>query len=1381
MRRTIVSLTLLALVTGFLAILVPPASAQLPGSTFESSDGNLVVDTTGNHDWVNAPNRVVQLDKPSGSADDSFGQGAKEDVPNPSVVSGSIPPNKSDLSRFYVSHESAGGNFFLYLAWERTNVLGSANMDFEFNQSKTIDTNGVTPVRTAGDMLITYDFVNGGSRPVLGLLRWVTTGATGQCFSSNSLPCWGNRVDLSAAGFADGMVNTGSVTDPVPPAAPRTLAGLTFGEAAINLTAANIFPPNQCINFASAFLKSRSSASFTAELKDFIAPSNASISNCLTKTFSLAFDSGSPPIANTTVYAVYTTPDNVVHNLPLTLSGSTYTGSDPAIKPGSTLSNVRLEIRNAAGTSVLWHSGTILSETINSDTLNSGTFNYKLILSPHVAENFVNHPHVFTATVTGSGTFSTAPPVTDQPIVGVPVNFRLEPTPSCATLSPSSAATDANGQATTTVNSTTACSTTVRAWVNSVGGTAGFETTEVNDSGTKSFAVYALSVTPVNATNALGTNHTFTIKLTRDVGSGPVGVSGHLVTFSLVESDPARPTGAYIVSINGTATGNTTTKSGTCTTKADGTCEVVVTAPNAGTFRLDASTDVTNDSGTGTFTSSGTKSFVAYRVTVTPGSATNEVNVEHTFTALLERNTGSGFAPYTGQTLSLALTPTNIAYITSINGTPTGNITTTSGSCVTRVDDPTTPTVNEAGTCVVKINSSKPGTVTLTATFATQLDSGDFSTSGMATKTYEAFTLTITPASATNLVGVEHEFTVKLTIDDGSGVKGYQGQIINLTLNPGATDAHFTFINGVASSGTTATCTTRADGTCSVKIVATTPGTVTLRADWSQKLSDESTVTKTATATKIYLNIQVSKTSCVDTVPPNGLVTFDIPWSAGGASLTNAKIVDNLPASLLYDSSTPTANTHPAVGSSGQVVWNLISPLPSGSSGTVHLSVLVAPNTAPGTVITNSGVFTADDPSGGATPISVPFSKTINVGTGGAAASGRAYGATVKLLGATVIPPTPDVTNGATQLFALPANPTINVSLLAVSNVPSVTATKAEDNASATAANVDVELPGVSVKATAVAARSDSLATGSTATTNTNGSEVLGLSINGTTIGDISTPRVIAVVNLAGAQIAEVDVLENTDASGAALGGAAGAQPIAGLFSSGLTVNGLHIKLLDGTADVIVSHAQSLAVFPTLTPCVGTGPFVIGNAVIANEVLTYPTGPTIATINGITLPSTGGDVTSTANTLTLSPLGATSGTGSDETKGALSPLNATSNATVQSLTIPGLTAVAVSSTATANPAANPALSGSSTIVKLVIGSTDVCAALGLQRTCTPAPNTVLIDLTHTLKIVLNEQTVSNGKAITVNAVHIFVLGTGNPLGLPVGSDLIISGSTAGTS
>jgi Prealbumin-like fold domain/Domain of unknown function (DUF5979) len=255
------------------------AWANLPGSTFEGNDGNLVVNTTGNTDWINAPNRVRGDDLASGTNDNSFGQGTKEDDPAVSVVTGSIPPQKSDLTRFYVGSEFANNSNFLYLAWERSNVLGSANMDFEINKLAQPDlttTGKKTLNRTAGDLLITFDFGGSGS-PVLGLLKWVTTGATSQCFSANALPCWGNRVDLSGLGEAEGAVNSVTVTDPI---ANVSLPAGTFGEAAVNLTAAGVFPSGTCTAFGSAFLKSRSSASFPAEVKDFVAPQPVNISNC---------------------------------------------------------------------------------------------------------------------------------------------------------------------------------------------------------------------------------------------------------------------------------------------------------------------------------------------------------------------------------------------------------------------------------------------------------------------------------------------------------------------------------------------------------------------------------------------------------------------------------------------------------------------------------------------------------------------------------------------------------------------------------------------------------------------------------------------------------------------------------------------------------------------------------------------------------------------------------------------------------------------------------------------------------------------------------------------------------------------------------------------
>src|SRR5713101_9177563 len=230
----------------------PSCLGPLSGSTFAGGDGNLLTSPTtfGTTDWQNAPAPLAAgIDVASGSSDNSFGQGTKADNPNVTVVTGSIPPNKSDLIRFYEASEFASGSNFLYLAWERTNVLGNANMDFEISQNATAGFNGSTtgPVtlnRTAGDLLVTYDFANGGGRPILGLLTWLTAAAgntASQCFSSSTLPCWGKQQTLNGSDSIGAVNNLNSVTDPLFATSRNYInpvPALQFGETAIDLTGA---------------------------------------------------------------------------------------------------------------------------------------------------------------------------------------------------------------------------------------------------------------------------------------------------------------------------------------------------------------------------------------------------------------------------------------------------------------------------------------------------------------------------------------------------------------------------------------------------------------------------------------------------------------------------------------------------------------------------------------------------------------------------------------------------------------------------------------------------------------------------------------------------------------------------------------------------------------------------------------------------------------------------------------------------------------------------------------------------------------------------------------------------------------------------------------
>src|SRR5437867_2445531 len=302
-----------ALFTTAVAVLVAvftvPAAAKLlgPNQTLACSTANVLsgsnfeIDTNANFkvdgaspciDWLAGGTGTAfrtgvlsKNDVASGSGDDSFGQGTSEDEPNPTIVTGSIPPNKSDLKVFGVYSETGPGGKFLELFWTRINSpQGTTNMDFELNQ-KFCDPNAnptncadngknvttpETPIRTTGDKLITYDLSKGGTVPTISIRTW-------------SGSAWGPATVISGAGgSALGAVNTSTIASG-DSGGIGSQDAFTFGEAAIAFSA--LFPSGgQCGSFGSAYLKSRSSDSFTAELKDFIAPEKVNISNCTTLT-----------------------------------------------------------------------------------------------------------------------------------------------------------------------------------------------------------------------------------------------------------------------------------------------------------------------------------------------------------------------------------------------------------------------------------------------------------------------------------------------------------------------------------------------------------------------------------------------------------------------------------------------------------------------------------------------------------------------------------------------------------------------------------------------------------------------------------------------------------------------------------------------------------------------------------------------------------------------------------------------------------------------------------------------------------------------------------------------------------------------------------------
>ncbi|MFJ2757157.1 collagen binding domain-containing protein [Nocardioides sp. NPDC087217] len=252
--------------------------ASLAGSNFEIDvDANLKVDDPApSLDWANVT-ETRATDKVNGTGDNSYAGGVKEDTSCPGEVTDSIPPNKSDLLSFHVYREAGTGTHpgFLNLAWSRvSDPSGTTLMDFEFNQSSTKCASGPNVVRTAGDLLIEYAIDQGGSRADISARRWTgtawgpTTDLDVPSATCGGAPCAAGTINSSPipAADSDGLIASGSKQ------------ARTFGEAQLDLRL--LFQPNKCTSFGSAMLKSRSSDSFTSQLKDFVAPVGINLQNC---------------------------------------------------------------------------------------------------------------------------------------------------------------------------------------------------------------------------------------------------------------------------------------------------------------------------------------------------------------------------------------------------------------------------------------------------------------------------------------------------------------------------------------------------------------------------------------------------------------------------------------------------------------------------------------------------------------------------------------------------------------------------------------------------------------------------------------------------------------------------------------------------------------------------------------------------------------------------------------------------------------------------------------------------------------------------------------------------------------------------------------------
>jgi uncharacterized repeat protein (TIGR01451 family) len=275
--KGVLATTLVAATSFVVPAITSSASAQLTGSSYDGANG--VLDT-----GLPAAVNPVDMTDVTGSGDlSNWGGGSKEDDICPTVATGTASP-KDDLDHFYAGTEQTASGTFLYLAWHRQNTSGTTTIDFELNQSGLVPTgctNSVSRARTAGDVLITYDFQGSGPFTITTEMRsWVGTSLAG---------AWGAPVALpNSATAAESSIN----------------ASGSFGEMVVNL---NLIVPGAlttCETFAGARPNTRSSSSsFNNSIKDWVTPVTKTISTCGSVVIDKRDDAGAPlPNAAFTLY-----------------------------------------------------------------------------------------------------------------------------------------------------------------------------------------------------------------------------------------------------------------------------------------------------------------------------------------------------------------------------------------------------------------------------------------------------------------------------------------------------------------------------------------------------------------------------------------------------------------------------------------------------------------------------------------------------------------------------------------------------------------------------------------------------------------------------------------------------------------------------------------------------------------------------------------------------------------------------------------------------------------------------------------------------------------------------------------------------------------------
>src|SRR6266496_750949 len=241
-----------------------------------------------------------------GGTEDRFTQGSQlNQDPNTWAWDTHAPQSKDDINNawFYIALDTInhgapypGFHWWAVMAGDREVTNGTSYLDFEFWQAPitkngdfTFTSAGPDGGRTVGDIDVTLSYTGGGGIATASVFQWNPVG-DGTFIFQQLTPAVGtvfvqsNKTQPTPFPGLSGAFGQNQYTD-----------SLQFVEGAIDVTAllgAGISTPCRGLPFTTIFIKTKSSAATTAELKDFIAPFSVNI--CTDHTPPTITASGTP-------------------------------------------------------------------------------------------------------------------------------------------------------------------------------------------------------------------------------------------------------------------------------------------------------------------------------------------------------------------------------------------------------------------------------------------------------------------------------------------------------------------------------------------------------------------------------------------------------------------------------------------------------------------------------------------------------------------------------------------------------------------------------------------------------------------------------------------------------------------------------------------------------------------------------------------------------------------------------------------------------------------------------------------------------------------------------------------------------------------------------